>query len=576
MPGFLITNIDTEVSLYGEKDAKLHRDSAKCGPWRVERSTVDMFMNDKLFLDSPDRFIVLEGVVLNKGELTEKYGQDTWADTVTDMIKECGREWFSQLIGPVSGAVYDKAEDNWCIFTGKLGEKAVFYTETSEGIIAGSQLKYLTDIMRSEQTERVADENALCHLAVYASYIGEETCLKNVKRLYPGHYLTVSDGVITTHEYYSFDIKQDEGSGIRSESEYIDRLTGSFNTAMQRILDKSREYGYKTLLDVSGGYDSRMNAYVLNDLRTDDDQILAACYGQSGCHDARVSKRLADELGYEYMFLPLDDAKCMWGVDDNVRMLNGATVYFGITGGRDLLRKLSGTGVGLEITGLLGDIYYGSMALKRQDGEIDIEDFRESHTLQEGVDYTFPTEENDRFRYHVNDHFWFYNRGMICGMGSFFIRQNYVEPVTPFGDPEFLKEFYSIPWDMRVKGRLPRKWILNKYPASGNYTNEKSGVKLKYEVGSFSIFFGKIYKQLRKIYRKLFGSGPDGMNDIDVWYREIKEFRDYVDENASAIPDAVKNCPSLMSAMEKLNASGDVYDKLIMMTINSIFRIFIE
>lgn len=571
MPGFRITNFTCDSKLNNYKYANTLNDGLVYNDWTISRSTLNEFLNDKLLFENNDYIVLLEGVVLNSNELIIEYDKDNWHDTVNYIITE-KENWFSILEGPVSGAVYYKKDDKWVIFTGKLGEKAIFYCVEDGRIIIGSQLNYVTDVMHEKNMKVNPDENALKHFMAYQSYIGSETCIKNVKRLYPGQYLVIKNGEINVKQYCIFDYKQD--TNRKSESEYINMLDNAFRNAMQRIIYKNQEYGYKTIADISGGYDSRTNCYVLKSLGAKD--VVMDCYAQSGSHDYKVSNAIASELGYDYVFRSLDNASCMYGIDDNIMMLNGATPYAGITGGRDMLQMLTGFNVGLEVTGLLGDVHDGSMVRTRCDGDIDTDDYRDSKTLIEGEDYVFPKSENERFENHVNEHYWFYNRGMIFGMSSFFIRQNFTEAVTPFGDSGFINTYLSIPWEMRVKGKLLQKWLARKYPESAKFIDGKTGMSLEKEINPSYEFIGKVRKQI-KIYknRLLKDKRPKGMNDVSYWYKNNPDFHKYIVSYIRQNKKLIKNYPDIESLTDKLMTSKSVFDILIVVSVLSIFKNFI-
>ena len=216
------------------------------------------------------------------------------------------------------------------------------------------------------------------------------------------------------------------------------------------------------------------------------------------------------------------------------------------------------------------------MVTNYSDGYIDTTDYRESKTIVEGVDYTFPMEENKRFVNHINEHYWFYNRGMICGMSSFFIRQNFTEAVTPFGDSEFIKVYLSIPWELRVKGKLLQKWLAWRYPKSAKYIDGKTGLPLQKEIDPSYKFIGKVRKQL-KIYKNktLKDKRPKGMNDVTYWYNNNSDFYRYIISYIEKGKKMIFKYPDIKSLVDKLMTSKSVDDILIVVSVLSIFKNFI-
>ena len=573
MPGFRITNLRRKCECVNTIYAKTIVDTLTFGDWEIVRSTLAKFLNDKIWYEDQDRVVVLEGVVLNSDDLLGENNSGTWMEKFLALTEAGNVDFLSKLEGPISGAIYYKKTDKWVVFTGKLGEKAIFYYCNNTNVVVGSQINYVTDIMHINEISVRPDERALVHLMAYGSYIGTETCIDGVKRLYPGQYIIIDKTGVTCGQYELFDYEQD--NKILREEEYIELLDASFKRAMKRILKKNSEYGYTTIADISGGYDSRLNCYVIKDLGASN--VLLDCYAQSGSHDSAVSCSIAGELGYDYVFRSLDNASCMYNIDENVIMLNGASIYSGITGGRDMLHMLSGLEVGLEITGLLGDVHDGSMVTTYSDGNIDVNAYRDSRTLVEGTDYIFPQEEEQRFKNHVNEHFWFYNRGMICGMSSFFIRQNFTEAVTPFGDSDFIKVYLSIPWENRVKEKLLRKWMLQKYPAAGKYTNSRNGLKLAHDVMPAYNYVGKIIKQMKKMNSQISkGNRPVGMNDFDYWYSSNVDLRNHLNDYIQERKSYANQYDLINKMLDKLIESGSVLDKLTVVTVLSIIKNFVE
>ena len=180
MPGFRITNFTCNSKMINYKYANTINDNLVCNNWLISRSTLNKFLNDKLLFENNDYVVLLEGVALNSIELITEYDKDNWHDTVNYLVAE-KENWFSLLEGPLSGAVYYKKGDKWVVFTGKLGEKAIFYCEEDGKIIVGSQLNYVTDVMHEKNMKVNPDEDALKHFMAYQSYIGDETCVKNAR-----------------------------------------------------------------------------------------------------------------------------------------------------------------------------------------------------------------------------------------------------------------------------------------------------------------------------------------------------------------------------------------------------------
>ena len=358
-----------------------------------------------------------------------------------------------------------------------------------------------------------------------------------------------------------------------SVDDAIENLNTSFKNGLNKIFEKNKEYNLKNLLDISGGLDSRMICYSAKNLK--EENVLLDCYAQSGTKDNIISKQIAKELNYDYVFRSIDNAKCMLNIDENILMNNGATIYYGITGGKDMLEMMNPSIYGLEITGLLGDIYDGSMVIDRCNGEPDSDylKFRYSTTLKYGTDFTVDLDIANKFKNYKNELYWFYTRGMIFGMTSYFIRQNFTEVATPFGDKEFLKTYLSIPWEIRVKKHVLREWLIKCYPEASKIPYGNTGISVNLSIKPYHELLRK-YNRLKQKIKQKFSKEPINMADVQYWYDNNKEFNNYINEYYIENYNLCLEFPKVNQNIKTLFDSGKVVDKLIAVSTLSIIKCF--
>lgn len=574
MPGFFITNLSGDFKLRNYDDSRCRRDQISLDSWTVKRNTLNKFINDKVFCETETHFVLLEGVIYNFCELRDSCGCPDYSSTVVSMLENEGALFFQKFKGSFSGAVYDKKEKKWIVFTGQLGEKAIFYYAGDNVLILGSQLNYVTDCMKQEGIARKPDCASLNQFMAYGYYLDDSTCVDGVKRLYPGEFIEVGqDCRPKVRSYYKADHVQDLKE---PDDEIMKQYQETFLNAMESIIRKNAEYGYKNLLDISGGADSRMICYAAKELKADN--VLLDCYGQSNCRDARIAAHIADKLGYEYVFRSLDNADCMMHIDDNILMNNGATIYCGITGGKSMLEMFDRDTFGLECTGLLGDVDEGSMVVTYCDGPIDKNylRFRNSTTLEFGKDFVFADGVEERFKNHLNEHYWFYTRGMIFGMTSYFIRQNFVEAATPFGDVDFLNVFLRTPWEKRVKNFLLRKWMIKYYPQAAAIPYAATGVSIKRSITRPGRLEAYLKANLCHLFHTWMPNRPYGMNDFEYWYRTNSVFQNYLEGYCKENYFLCEKYGGIKSNVDKLLGSGSIGDKLLVVSVLSILKIYLE
>ena len=568
MPGFCISNISDKLILKNYNDTNCIQDSLDFNKWYIKRNVLKKFLNDKMFVENDSFIVIIDGIVLNKKNLMEKYNCSSLLELVETLSKK-DKAFFKEFEGSFSGAIYYKDIDEWYIFTSPLGEKAIFYYKENNKYLIGSQLNYITDTLNANKIKISLNEDSLSQFMAYGYYLDDSTCIKEISRLYPGEYIKITKDSYKIHTYFICDYVQKE----ISVDDAIENLNTSFKNGLNKIFEKNKEYNLKNLLDISGGLDSRMICYSAKNLK--EENVLLDCYAQSGTKDNIISKQIAKELNYDYVFRSIDNAKCMLNIDENILMNNGATIYYGITGGKDMLEMMNPSIYGLEITGLLGDIYDGSMVIDRCNGEPDSDylKFRYSTTLKYGTDFTVDLDIANKFKNYKNELYWFYTRGMIFGMTSYFIRQNFTEVATPFGDKEFLKTYLSIPWEIRVKKHVLREWLIKCYPEASKIPYGNTGISVNLSIKPYHELLRK-YNRLKQKIKQKFSKEPINMADVQYWYDNNKEFNNYINEYYIENYNLCLEFPKVNQNIKTLFDSGKVVDKLIAVSTLSIIKCF--
>lgn len=570
MPGFCISNVENNQILKNRYPERCVSGSIQCGTYLLQWNTLNKYKDDKIFGQDEKYGYVLEGVLLNKKELFDKYHVNSVKSLLQEMYHILGDRFCAEFRGSFSGGIYDKSNDKWVLFTDQIGAKPLFYYMDGEGrFICGTQLNYVTDTMKLNKISRKADVHGLNCLLTHGYMLDESTVVKNVKRLYPGDYFVWNNSEIHVSNYHTFSSQKQE---LTSEQDYIERLDSTFANAVKRLIEKDEEYGYRSVIDISGGVDSRLIVYTAK--RLGYHNAITICYSQSGGREQKIAQQVANKFEYDFYFKSLDNAKCLYQIDENVQMSNGSALYDGITGGKDMLELLNSNDFGIEMTGILGYVYDGSVDRKYGEEKpfLDYSKYRSSRILS----FDNLTYSNVIERFDNNELFWYYTRGMLCCMASFQIRQNYVEPMTPFGDIEFMEALLSTPWDIRTKGMLLVKWLTNKYPEAGRIMYAATGITPAEEFTKA----GKIKKIIKfvnqEIHRQLhiMHRGYQ-MNPYAYWcklYPEINEFaQEYYNRNIDRVDEELKE------KIEKfMKFENDFEDKSPALTVLSCYKTFLD
>lgn len=138
-------------------------------------------------------------------------------------------------------------------------------------------------------------------LLTYGYMLEDRTLCEQIKKLEPGCYLTFEGGKAEQHIYCLLDNTPDTSI---TEAAALEMLDEGFRKAIQMQFDKDAEYGYKHLVALSAGLDSRMVNLVAHEMGYT--RQLNATFSQSDYWDQKVPMQIASDLGHEWIFKALD------------------------------------------------------------------------------------------------------------------------------------------------------------------------------------------------------------------------------------------------------------------------------
>lgn len=517
------------------------------------------FENDKVFFSNDKYLIIIDGVIFNNCELIDKYHEKNWCETVIYMYEKLGEQFYSKFRGSFNGIIIDKERKKLISFTNQIGDRVVFHFENKENIIISSNFNYLVDLLKKNKVKYKLDTNYVKYMLTFGFMLDQTTCIESVKRLLPGHYLVYEGDFIETKKYFEF--INDEI--CISEEEAIKRINETFINALKLEINKDKEYGYKSIMDISGGLDSRTVNYVSKKIGYNN--ILNISYSQMDSYEEKVTRQLVKDLGFDYLYKALDNASFIYEVDDIIEKNYGLTIFSGFTGGKQILESLNLSNIGIQHTGLLGDINDGSFSsVSYHEKPYFDEKYRFSKLLDSNILDCRVLE-----MYKTHEIFCFYTRGLLGGLGTHLIRQNYVETYSPFQDVDFLKFTFQLPLNMRVNG-IFKKWLIEYYPESTKIVYDHTMCRIT--DSDIKIKLRKIFIYLpRKIKKKLgfknIQKSHESMNPYEFWYNKNEKLRGFINIYYKENINKLNEYPELKKLNEEMYLNGNVIDKMLMMTV---------
>lgn len=569
MPGFFITNTEKVPELNNYDNTRCVKGELRYKQWTVKWNVLDKFFDDKVFYQDEDVILILDGVILNKNEILKNSYSMSWHDTIKKLFFE-SNTFFNDFRGAFSGAVFDKNKECWTVFTDHIGNRLVLKYADESCVAFGSQLNYFSDWMKLNSIERKLSTEWENDFFSYGYMLDKYSVISGVERVFPGCFceLDLKQNRLEEKSYYEIEKRVCE----RSIDETIEGFDSVFEQAVLRNVNKCAEYGYKAVADISGGLDSRMIAACLCK-NGYNDACTGINYSQSGAKDQTIAKQVSSALNIETTFYKMDGGECLKDIDNLVFMNNGMNYYAGITGGKTVLESLDRGSYGLELWGILGDIYEGAMI---SDGCIEKPDW--NYPRFKTINRFENNNTHDR-EYADNEIMWFYIRGILAGENTAFIRQNFMEAPAVFGDVDLLDFIFSIPYDMRVEKRVYLRWLVKKYPEMAEIPYSHTGLRIiaNQTAEKLVLFPIRIKRKLASMINSENYRRTVSMNPMDYWLETNPSLCEYYDSYFNSNIKYTEDFPCSEKIISLYNGgNSSALEKIVALTAVSAIKQFLN
>ena len=151
-------------------------------------------------------WIIYNGEVYNFKELSSyliqkghRFKSTSDTEVIVHLYEEFGEECVKQLRGMFSFALWDDKQKILLLARDRVGIKPMYYYQTSDSLLFASEIKA---ILADPSVEHEIDRTQLDRFLTYFCVPGEQTLFKNVRKLEPGHYMTVKNGKVKVTQYW--------------------------------------------------------------------------------------------------------------------------------------------------------------------------------------------------------------------------------------------------------------------------------------------------------------------------------------------------------------------------------------
>lgn len=574
MAGFIVSNLNKFKNIDNNENNS-NNDFIKYKNYSIQKSLINKFDNDKIFIENDEYILITDGVILNKNELCNESNLETYISTSIESGKS---DFFNEFRGSFNGSYYIKNFDEWHFYTNHIGDKPIFYYFNDGYFICSSSFEYIIDQLLENEIKYTLDNLAVYDMLTYGFMVadkGSHTFVQEIKKLDAGTSLTISNKNLKINRYHMFDNEHTLKDSV-SEKDIIEEIDKKFRNAVLLQFKKDEEYGYKHLVSLSGGLDSRMTTWVANDLGFSDITSLTFC--QSEYLDETIAKEISDYLDTTLIFKSLNNAKYLMNIDDVVKKNFGLTLYSGIAHEYSSLDCLNFNKFGALHTGQVGDAILGT--------HLDSDKLTKPQCFDGAYSMKFKDKvENMNFDFYKNNELSFiYNRGFRAAGCSQLALTNFTEIISPFLDIDFCEYCLSIPLKLRLNHYIYKKWVIEKYPDAANFKWEKTNSKLtdtKVQLFMHKVFKIGIGNVFPYIVRKVIKDYPikinkKNMNPFDYWLNNKKYLKNYMNEYFQLNINNSKFNDSIRNDLTNMYLQGSAVEKSQVLTVLSVVKIYFE
>lgn len=178
----------------------------------------------------------------------------------------------------------------------------LFYAKTDARLLISDDANYLRG-----QINPLFDEKSGAEFLVTGYVSGSATLFEGIYQLQAGEYLNYSirDDHLTTSFYHRF---WHEKYYPDSEEELMNRLDEVFVRVYERLIASIKDKRMQIVVPLSGGLDSRIIVAMLKRCGVDD--VICFTYGRKGSREAKISRQVAEALGYQWLFVEYSKENC--------------------------------------------------------------------------------------------------------------------------------------------------------------------------------------------------------------------------------------------------------------------------
>ncbi len=304
-------------------------------------------------------WITYNGEIFNHADLRpdleragHRYKSRSDTETVLHAYEQYGKQCVRQFRGMFAFAIWDRAHNRLFCARDRLGIKPFYYFWNGRLFAFASEIKALL-----EHPEISADFNRslLSEYLAFGYTSGEETLFEGIRKLMPGHTLTLACGDPPTMEVEQYwDAPCPTVFERRTETEWVDECRTRLEDAVQTRLMSDVPLG----MFLSGGVDSSAIAALIKRMTTGAVKTFAVGYSEADFSELSYAHQVARRIGTDHrdVVISMDEffnalPKLVWHEDEPIAWPSSVSLFF--------VARLASDEVKVVLTGEGSDELFG-------------------------------------------------------------------------------------------------------------------------------------------------------------------------------------------------------------------------
>jgi asparagine synthase (glutamine-hydrolysing) len=181
-------------------------------------------------------WIVFNGEIYNyqelRGDLRARghvFKSQTDTEVIVHLYEEFGAACVEKLRGMFAFAIWDENQRQLLLARDRVGIKPLYYWLTEKTLVFGSEIKAL--LADPELQPEVAPE-IIDRFLTFLYLPGEQTLLRNVSKLAPGHFLVARNGKVEIKQYWDLKFSPRPRTDAQAEAELVELFEESVRLHM--------------------------------------------------------------------------------------------------------------------------------------------------------------------------------------------------------------------------------------------------------------------------------------------------------------------------------------------------------